>query len=67
MALSLLPGNALGGAVAAQIAQAPATEQPRRLPAHCLWAVPIARIYEVFPLVCPLCGGNMHIMAFITR
>ena len=22
-----------------------------------LWAVLIARIYEVFPLLCPLCGG----------
>ena len=63
----VLPGNALGGAVAAQIAQAPATEPPRRFPAHYLWAVLIARIYEVFPLVCPLCGGNMRLIAFITE
>ena len=27
----------------------------------------IARIYEVFPLVCPLCGGNMRILAFNTE
>jgi hypothetical protein len=27
---------------------------PKR-PAHYLWAVLIARIYEVFPLLCPLC------------
>jgi hypothetical protein len=26
----------------------------------------IARIYEVFPLVCPICGGQMRIIAFIT-
>jgi hypothetical protein len=39
--------------------------QPKR-PAHYLWAVLIARIYEVFPLVCPICGGQMHIIAFIT-
>jgi hypothetical protein len=26
-------------------------------PAHYLWAVLIARIYEVFPLLCPMCGG----------
>jgi hypothetical protein len=26
----------------------------------------IARIYEVFPLVCPICGGPMRIIAFIT-
>jgi hypothetical protein len=31
-----------------------------------LWAVLIARIYEVFPLVCPICGGPMRIIAFIT-
>ena len=41
--------------------------QPKRAPAHYLWAVLIARIYEVFPLVCPLCGGPMHIIAFITH
>jgi hypothetical protein len=39
--------------------------QPKR-PAHYLWAVLIARIYEVFPLVCPICGGQMRIIAFIT-
>jgi hypothetical protein len=27
----------------------------------------IARIYEVFPLVCPICGGHMSIIAFITH
>jgi len=26
----------------------------------------IARICEVFPLVCPVCGGQMRIIAFIT-
>ena len=39
--------------------------QPKR-PAHILWAAPIARIDEVFPLLCPLCGGQMRIIAFIT-
>ena len=38
--------------------------QPKR-PAHILWAVLIARIYEVFPLLCPICGGQMRIIAFI--
>lgn len=42
--------------------QAPAPEPPKRFPAHYLWAVLIARIYEVFPLVCPVCGGNMRII-----
>ena len=27
----------------------------------------IARIYKVFPLLCPLCGGQMRIIAFITH
>ncbi len=30
------------------------------------WALLLARIYEVFPLVCPRCGGEMRIIAFIT-
>ena len=27
----------------------------------------IARIYEVFTLLCPICGGQMRIIAFITH
>ena len=27
----------------------------------------LARIYEVLPLVCPQCGGEMKIIAFITE
>jgi len=27
----------------------------------------LARIYEVFPLRCPKCGGDMRIIAFITE
>ena len=30
-----------------------------------LWAVLIASIYEVFPLLCLLCGGQMRLIAFI--
>ena len=26
-----------------------------------------ARIYEVFPLLCPLCGGQMRRIAFMTE
>jgi len=39
---------------------------PVKRPAHILWAVLIARIYEVFALLCPICGGQMRIIAFIT-
>ncbi len=40
---------------------------PKRTPAHCLWAELIARIYEAFPLLCPLCGGQIRLIAFITE
>jgi hypothetical protein len=43
----------------------PAKPKPRP-PSHYLWAALIARIYEVFPLLCPTCGGQMRIIAFIT-
>ena len=36
-------------------------------PAHCLWAALIARIYAVFPLLCPVCGGQMRLIAFFTE
>ena len=39
---------------------------PPKRPAHYLWAVLIARIYEVFPLLCPVCGGQMRLIAFVT-
>ena len=39
----------------------------RRSQAHYLWAVLIARIYEVFPLLCAMCGGQTRIIAFITH
>ena len=40
---------------------------PKRSPAYYLWAVLIARIYEVFPLLCPKCGGQMRLIACITE
>jgi len=33
-----------------------------RSPARTLWAVLLARIYEIFPLRCTLCGAPMHII-----
>jgi hypothetical protein len=32
-----------------------------------LWAILLARIYEVFPLLCPLCGGTIQIISFVTE
>ena len=44
----------------------PATEPAHRRAARNTWALLLARIYAVFPLVCPHCGGAMRIIAFIT-
>jgi hypothetical protein len=49
------------------ISPTPEPAPAKRSPAHYLWAVLIARIYEVFPLLCPLCGGQMRLIAFITE
>jgi hypothetical protein len=46
--------------------QEPATEAAHRRAARYAWALLLARIYEVYPLVCPDCGGAMRIIAFIT-
>ena len=43
-----------------------AEEALLRRAARCAWALLLARIDEVFPLVCPRCGGEMRIIAFIT-
>ena len=42
----------------------PTPFQAKRV-AHYLWSGLSARIYEVFPLLCRLCGGQMRIFAFI--
>ena len=38
--------------------QQPAAEPAHRRAARYAWALLLARIYEVFPLVCPLCGDG---------
>lgn len=35
-------------------------------PARDLWAMLLARLFESLPLVCPNCGANLRIIAFIT-
>ena len=53
---------------AAPIQPEPAEPVPsKRSPAHYLWAVLIARIYEVLPLLCQICGGQMRLIAFSTH
>ncbi len=37
-----------------------------RAGARIRWAVLLARIYDVLPLLCPACGADMRILAFLT-
>ena len=43
------------------------TYSPPKRPAHYLRAVLIARIYEVFSMLCPNCGDQLRVVAFITH
>ena len=45
---------------------APATGPAHRRAARYAWALLLARISEVFPLRCALCGAEMRVIAFIT-
>ena len=44
-----------------------ALDQPLRSSARYLWAVLIARLFEVLPVTCPHCGAEMRLIAFITE
>jgi hypothetical protein len=61
-----VPGVAGVPGVGAVLQPEPQAKPKPRPPSHCLWAALIARIYEVSPLLCPMCGGQMRIIAFIT-
>ena len=39
---------------------------PRSRSSRMLWAHLLARIYEVLPLLCPVCSGEMKIISFIS-
>jgi hypothetical protein len=45
----------------------PSTADSGRRSARHLWARLLARIYEVFPLLCMHCGAEMRFVAFITE
>ena len=53
-------GDVASPSPAAEPAPAPAS------PARIRWAVLLARIYNVLPLLCPACGAEMRILAFLT-
>ncbi|MGH8474534.1 MAG: hypothetical protein ACRER2_01970 [Methylococcales bacterium] len=45
----------------------PETESGKPSDAASLLAMLIARIYEILPLVCPRCSGELKIVAFLTE
>jgi hypothetical protein len=50
------------------VASPPTAAAPSgRSPAHYLWAMLLARLFTSLPLVCPNCGADMRIVAFITE
>jgi hypothetical protein len=55
--------KAAAAALSAHLDAAEAEAQPRRSSAS--WAMLIKRVYEVDPLSCPECGGQMAVVAFI--
>src|SRR5690606_16770526 len=57
------PGASAGPERARTEAPPPGRGHPSRL----AWALLLARIYEVLPLLCPACGGPMRIVAFLTE
>jgi hypothetical protein len=65
-ALALAATTSPPAANAEPVAAEPVAEPAHRRAARYAWARLLARIYEVFPLVCPLCGAEMRIIAFIT-
>ncbi len=48
-------------------ATAPAEKAPTTHPARYLWAMLLARIYEIFPLTCNHCGGGVRLIALVTE
>lgn len=65
-AVTALAASAATAPAATPNSAEPAAEPAHRRPARYAWALLLARIYEVFPLRCPKCGGAMRIIAFIT-
>lgn len=59
----------IAGIASLRAATPPAPELPAspQRPAHYFWALLIARFHEVLLLLCPVCGGQMRLIAFITR
>ena len=49
----------------AEASAGPSSEPPAAARCSQTWAMLIKRVYEVDPLCCPQCGGEMKVVAFI--
>ena len=49
----------------AAVSDEPSSEEPTTSRSSQAWAMLIKRVYEVDPLCCPECGGQMKVVSFI--
>ncbi len=62
------PATGLPGHRPTPPAPPPAAAEPKPAsPAAYLWAVLLARIYAVLPLICPVCGAERRLIAAVTE
>jgi len=66
-ALTALAGDAAATPEQPAVAEPVGGQRHRRSPARYLWAMLIARIYEVLPLVCTHCATEMRTIALVTE
>ncbi|MGA2257971.1 MAG: IS91 family transposase, partial [Thermoguttaceae bacterium] len=63
IASRVVPGAGRGSPDSAHERQV-SSEPPARNRASQTWAVLIKRVYQIDPLACPECGGEMKVVAF---
>ncbi|MBM4201290.1 MAG: IS91 family transposase [Gammaproteobacteria bacterium] len=71
-AVTAYAGLPLDGSADPLVPPAPAVssgtaDTPPAAHARYLWVVLIARIYEILPLICPVCGSEMRLIAAVTE
>lgn len=67
-AVTAYAGLPLDGPAPSAMPPAKTPAEPKRAsPAAYLWAVLLARIYAVLPLICPECGSPMRLIAAVTE
>ena len=65
--VATLDPNDVGSAAGIPTALPAADDEPFRRRARLTWAALIKKVYEIDPLLCPFCGSQMKIIAFITE